>query len=88
MVSGPTIAPSSSSAVLSAYTHPLPSFPVVYDNMASTVGLRIARPIRSNKMSAAATCQFPARAIAGTASRLMAYPMKVMSQNRPLLSAM
>jgi hypothetical protein len=68
MRSGPSVAPVSSSAVFTAYTHPLPCCPVEYDSIASTVGLRIARPMRSARMNAPATCQLAASAIAGTAN--------------------
>src|SRR5436190_21929503 len=85
--SGPTVAPVSSSAVLTAYTHPWPCRPVEYDSMASTVGLRIARPVRSASTSAPASCQLPASAMAGTASVLIAYPMNVTGQCLPVLSA-
>jgi len=70
------VAPVSSIAVFMPYTHPFPSLPVEYDSIASTVGLRMARPMRSVRTSAAATCQEGARAIAGTASRLIVYPMR------------
>ena len=52
------------------------------------VGFRIARPIRSVRISAPANCQLPASAIAGTASKLMPYPMNVTGQCLPVLSAM
>src|SRR5436190_12096068 len=65
MTSGPTVAPVSSSAELTAYTHPLPCCPVEYDSIASTVGLRIARPMRSASTNAPATCQLPFSAING-----------------------
>jgi hypothetical protein len=47
----------------------------------------MALPVLSATISAAATGQFPARASAGTASILMAYPVKMTIQYRPVLSA-
>src|SRR4051794_36751213 len=56
--------------------------------MDSTVGFRSARPTRSARTRAAAIGQLRASARAGTARRLIAYPMNVTSQYLPVLSLM
>jgi hypothetical protein len=67
---------------------PPPTSSLACDNMPCTIGRRIARPVRSAPIRTAAAGQFPASANAGTASTLIAYPMNVSAQWRPVLSAM
>src|SRR3974390_3080821 len=72
---------------LNPNTHPRPRELPACEIIASTAGLRIARPARSATISAAATGQLPASARAGTASMFMQYPINVTNQYLCDLSA-
>src|SRR6266487_325933 len=87
MSNGPIVAPAWSSASFSPKTHPAPIDLPAYESIASTVGLRMPRPVRSATTKVAASGHRVASARAGTASRLTVYPTKANAQCRCDLSA-
>src|SRR5206468_9252423 len=69
MSNGPIVAPAWSSASFSPKTQPAPIDLPAYESIASTVGLRMPRPVRSATTRVAASGHRVASASAGTASR-------------------
>src|SRR5437868_15176752 len=72
---------------LTPKTHPAPIDLPAYESIASTVGLRMPRPMRSETTRPEASGHRVVNARAGTASMLMAYPTNANVQCRCDLSA-